>query len=373
MRTAMILLTGVCALALAPIAPSRAATLYHLTDLGTLGGPDSWADAINASGTVVGGSATLPAGSPAMAYAYAGGAMSGLGTLGGLSLAMDINNAGVVVGRSDLAGGGSISRAFRWDQTQGMVDLGTLGGAQAGATGIDSTGNIVGWSVTTGGQAHAAYRPATSGPWRDLGTLGGHYSVALGINDSGQIVGISTDTPTGPLKATYWSSPTSAPVNIGTLGGGVYAEALAISNNGVIVGYSYLAGNLIGRPFSFSAGVMTDLGHFGGSFGAAYGVNDAGVIVGSARDPLNAELAFVYAGGVMTDLNTVVQVPAGWRLRTANDVNNNGEIAAQMFNPATSTYHAVLLTPVPEPASLMLCIVGGLGVLWRVRGQRRRP
>jgi probable HAF family extracellular repeat protein len=338
---------------------------YTLQDLGTLGGSDSWSAAVNDSGEVAGGSTLTPGGGLAQAYVYKNGLMKGLGSLGGLSIALGMNNAGVVVGRSNLSDNVT-SLAFRWDSVGGMVNLGTLGGAQSGACGINTSGDIVGWAQNTAGYGHAFSRIGI-GLWYDLGTLGGDFSVALGINDNGQIAGYSTAIPGSgsPLRATYWSSSTSSPVDIGTLGG-QYAEACAINNSGVIVGYSYLLGNVMAHAFIYSGGVMTDLTRFGG-WSQALGLNDAGDVVGSSRDALNVEHAFLYSGGVVTDLNTVVQCPAGQYLRIANDINSSGQIAAQVYDMSTGAYRAVLLTPVPEPATLALLAVGGLMALRRRR------
>ena len=71
--------------------------------------------------------------------------------------------------------------------------------------------------------------------------------------------------------------------------------------------------------------VVVDLGTLGGSFGLAFGINDKGQVDGFANLPGdNAQHAFVYAKGVMTDLGTlggpnsaVLRRPhcgtAGWR------------------------------------------------------------
>ncbi|CAN5604270.1 hypothetical protein BH24ACT15_BH24ACT15_28520 [soil metagenome] len=53
--------------------------------------------------------------------------MVDLGTLGGgYSEAVDISETGIVVGMSTLASGDY--RAFMWSEATGMVNLGTLGG-----------------------------------------------------------------------------------------------------------------------------------------------------------------------------------------------------------------------------------------------------
>ena len=80
------------------------AVSYTITDLGTLGGTNSYATDINASGLVVGDS--LLADGSQHAFIYRDGAMHDLGTLGGTnSKATGINSSGYVVGWSDMADG----------------------------------------------------------------------------------------------------------------------------------------------------------------------------------------------------------------------------------------------------------------------------
>jgi probable HAF family extracellular repeat protein len=67
------------------------------TDIGTLGGTETFVARINARGEIVGRSKT--AAGTAHAFLYSGGEMKDLGTLGGEeSSAYDINDAGVIVG-----------------------------------------------------------------------------------------------------------------------------------------------------------------------------------------------------------------------------------------------------------------------------------
>ena len=71
-----------------------------------------------------------------------------------------------------------------------MTDLGTLsGGSTSGATGINASGQIVGYSDTSGQYLHAFLY--SSGTMTDLGTLsGGFEQYGIGINASGQVVGL---------------------------------------------------------------------------------------------------------------------------------------------------------------------------------------
>jgi probable HAF family extracellular repeat protein len=124
-----------------------------ITDLGTLpGGYYSQASAINDHGQVVGYAnfgKTEDVFQPQHAFLYSNGTMSDLGTLGGTqSYATGINNAGQIVGFSTLTSNlqGAV-HAFLY-QNGAMHDLGTLGGKSSWAYGINNWGQIVGWSDT---------------------------------------------------------------------------------------------------------------------------------------------------------------------------------------------------------------------------------
>jgi len=103
-----------------------------------------------------------------------------------------LNNANTAVGFAIRSDG--IQRAVAWiNPISPVSDLGSLGGNISRALAINEAGDIVGWSEITPGSAvrHAALWPATGGIV-DLATWPGHCSgssEAAGINNNGVIVG----------------------------------------------------------------------------------------------------------------------------------------------------------------------------------------
>jgi probable HAF family extracellular repeat protein len=153
-----------------------------LTTLGTFGtgsGGDG-GRAINAGGQVAGVSG-------AHAALWSRGGITDLGTLGGqFSFANGINARGTVVGCSGLSGVFWF-HGFVWDRS-GMRDLGTLGGQASCANDIDDAGRIVGEAETASGGTHAVIWD--HGVVTDLGVLaGGFGSGAVAINSKGTVVG----------------------------------------------------------------------------------------------------------------------------------------------------------------------------------------
>ena len=92
---------------------------------------------------------------------------------------------------------------------------------------------------------------------------------------------------------------------------------------------------------------MKDLGTLGGPKSRAHDINNAGQVVGSADLVDNGVVcshAFVYSGGKMRDLNSLVDPAAGWSLLVATAINDSGQIAGYGTTPDGNT-RAFLLTP----------------------------
>ncbi len=223
------------------------AFLYNagtMIDLGTLGGTNSDAAAINDNDQIVGGAdLTLAVGTNIQAvvshaFLYSGGTMTDLGTLGGSnSLATAINKHGQIVGWAQTAGNAA-HHAFLYSNGQ-MTDLGTLGGASSAACAINDTGQILGMADTTNfpyGDSHPFIY--SDGRMTDLTTLGATFGEVRGFNNNGQVVGWAK-TSAGAVHAFLYSGGIMTDLNtvIDTNSGWTIYVAQAVNDLGQITGW----------------------------------------------------------------------------------------------------------------------------------------
>src|SRR5579871_503992 len=119
-----------------------------------------------------------------------------LGTLGGSqSFADAINEEGQISGGAYLTGD-TVFHPVIWDANHVIHDLGLPSGWVGGeAYSINDLGQVTGYLQNSAGIDHALY--ADSNGMVDLGTAGWQNSVGQGINNSGQIAGY------------FWNSSTS--------------------------------------------------------------------------------------------------------------------------------------------------------------------
>jgi probable HAF family extracellular repeat protein len=163
-----------------------------------LGGINSAAYAINASGQVTGYAETTtdhPTPQHAFLSAPNGGALTDIGTLGGgSSVGWGVNDSGQVTGAASLGDGTSGSHAFLSGPNGGALkDLGTLGGTYSVGYAVNASGQVAGHSPTQPSNipGHAFLSAPNGGTLKDLGTFGGSFSSGMGINDQGDVVGES--------------------------------------------------------------------------------------------------------------------------------------------------------------------------------------
>jgi probable HAF family extracellular repeat protein len=211
-----------------------------------------------------------------------------LGTLGGRdSWAWAINNAGEVSGWSHVAGStpgtSGDEHAFIF-QNGAFEDIGakTTGG-NSNASSINATGQLAGWvrARTINGDNGAFLYSAGSFAFVQA------TSTAFDINNAGQVVGVMGGNDDGSGQAFIFSG--GVVQDLGKVSPGhTYANASAINNAGHVVGVSspsffFSSGE---RAFIFRDGVMQDLNNLipansGWVLARAVDINDAGQIVGN--------------------------------------------------------------------------------------------
>jgi probable HAF family extracellular repeat protein len=150
----------------------------------------------------------------------AGWSVQDLGTLPGdtASLAHDVNDRGEIVGSSGSVTG--VTSGFLWTAATGMFRLSSLGG-DTSALAIGNNGDVAGGSTDTFGNQHAVrWRAATNWTIEDLGTLGGCCSAGLGINSFGDVVGFSNVSRRGSgVQHAFLASSTGLMTDLGALRG----------------------------------------------------------------------------------------------------------------------------------------------------------
>jgi len=186
------------------------------------------------------------------------------------------------------------------------------------------------------------------------------------------VVGQAT-TASGKWHAFLYDGTTMN--DLGTFGGSSSA-AWGINDNGQVVGDAY-ASSGHAHAFLYSSGTMTDLGTLGGLSSRAMGINFDGQVVGGTDVSSGAEHAFLYTDGVMTDLNSLIDSASDWTLVQANAINDSGQIVGFGINPSgqTDAFLLTLVTPqiagtIPEPSTLVLFGIGAVSLL--AYGWRRR-
>jgi len=371
----------------------KAKTQYQVSNLPDFGGTSSGGNSINDQSWVAGYSRQLDRNRHATLWRSS--LLTDLGTLGGpnSSVTWNVKNTqGIIVGISQTADPeplgeswssaffystpnnvGYINLGFAWEQTlnqmRGLPNF--PGGNNGFATGANNLRQAVGWAEndvhdpTCVSPQVLQFRPAmwSLGPpdqIQELPLISGDTSgAATAINDNGQIVGISgicdqavgrhtakhavlwengavTDIyPDAP--APWWNTPT------------------AINQRGDIVGFAgdpaFVEGDIL-HAFKWTKedGIhqLKPLKHRTPEHvdSEAYGINEAGQVVGVSCDADQVDCRAVIwdRSSNATDLNDFKGGYSGV-LAIAKDINNNGEIAGRAIDAG------VLKAYLAEPVS----------------------
>jgi len=361
-----VFLTACCAIGIA----TAHSQLYTVTDLGVL--PDestSIPAAVNQQGQVTGTSGESAFRSDS------GAVMEDIGTPGlTRSRGFAISGSGQVVGDSTF-GESEVTHAALFENGS-VRDLAAFENPElfSRANGLNAYGQVVGvFQSRSNGEYGRAFitnpfQSAKGQALTDLGTLGGPYAQALAINDAGFVTGNAdvyrsfTLRKRAKIHAFVWDVRTNMR-DLGTLGGD-YSYGTGINADNHVAGYSTL-NNVDNRIHAFlHDGVkMRDLGSLDASSEAsdrsfALGVNSTDQVVGFSYVQLldhiimidphapPQQVAFIYAQGVMRDLNTLIGSAAGlYRLYSATGINDQGQITVIALEQSSGSFHAALLTP----------------------------
>ncbi len=314
----------------------------------------SSAAAINASGQVVGFSRPTGAFAISGAFLWEDGVMTALAPLPGDtgSTAADVNDAGQVMGTSIADTLVTGNTAVVWGNRGGVWVANPVFTPQVrhGAA-INNSGRMAGWNASDfcPDPDHRGWRlPGGFLPSLEADAE----SEAFGMNEKGEVVGHS-QTAAGsciwPYQAVLWPASGSI-MNLGTLGGD-YSIAHALNDSTQTVGASEINDTCCERhaflwlpePALGMPSGLNDLGTLGGDRSLAYGINDAGYVVGEAERDDGENHAFLWVSGDMLDLNDLIPPNSGWLLLRANDINNQGQIVGRGM--IDGQFRAFLLTP----------------------------
>jgi len=353
----------VCAMSLLAVLPTEAqqspAPRYAVIDLGTLpGGNFSQPFVIN-DGGVVSGSSSLP-NNTQQAVLWNRGHITQLGTLGGPdSIAFGVNVFGLAAGEAetsasdpngeDFCGFGThlICLPVQWENGEANP-LPTLGGNNGVVNRNNNLGVAAGWAETSTADPACPppqklqFKPVAwaRGAAMELATENGDPDgIALSLNDYGQVVGgsgiCSTFNPNllfslQSVHALLWQN--GRLVDLGNLGGktgqAIGNLAFGINNRGQVVGVSDLPGDTTSHAFLWTANTgMRDLGTLPGDVASlAISINDPGMVVGLSIDADGNTRAAIWHGGIPIDLNTLVEPSSPLYLLTSCGINDRGEI-----------------------------------------------
>jgi probable HAF family extracellular repeat protein len=230
----------------------------------------------------------------------------------------------------DLAGSMVVSQnpwavhAIRYTAAHGVEDLGGFGG-NSYSVGINRWGQIAG--VVQVGSGSNAFVATPGRGVTFLGALSGWgESSAGGINDAGQVAGESRTT--GGAWHAFRYTPGLGLQDLGTTAD-AYMYASAINATGQVVGRTERAGRT--HAFRYTDGIgIEDLHSLPASISDATGINNAGAVVGYAYTSGTPSRAFLYTDAEgMIDLNTRIDPSLGWVLNAAYGINNAGEIVGK--------------------------------------------
>lgn len=217
-----------------------------------------------------------------------------------------------------------------------VIDLGTLGGAEATPSAFNNLGEVVGSSTTADGKTHAfLWR---NGVLTDISPAGQELSAARAINDAGWIAGAGQGDGRMPMwKDGVFTGIISVPAT-------EYGSwPVRILNSGDVLlnveKHEYPSAVFVRNGTAINlGGLYSIVGH-----AWAADINTRGQIVGSSAYQSSGAAgydfrAFVWENGLMTELRNIGTAPCSnfperqCGYSEARDINESGRIVGSAFN-----------------------------------------
>lgn len=311
-------------------------------------------------------------------YIYKNGTYVDTGKIGSYSEVFGINDSDQVVGYlQDGNSDGPSSQGFIWQNgsVQRLDPIGTFSYTFQGQTftsngtsarAINNAGQVTGnTSVAGTTQSHVYLYDGTmhdvAGPPPNSTSIR-----PMSINDQGVIVG-------------HFSNPSQRAfvLNGGTFtnltgpSGITVTDAQVINNQGQILLEARPTGTTNYFYYLYDNGQFDPL-----DWTKAEDMNNYGAIVGYdylGPNQTNSH-GMMYLDGVVTDLNSLLPPGMNMTVREGISINDRGQILALGQVPGEDYARYIILSPIPEPSTLMLALLGIVPVVWhRHRRQKSLP
>jgi len=317
---------------------------------------DALGIAINNAGDMVGWQTV--AGSPrAFLYSAAGLTLLPNPSDRPLSIARDINDAGVIVGNAYQAPIDEPGHAMRW--TLGaygwlVKDLGVLTGQiVSAATGLNEPGAIVGHTNPRSFLSEQAFMYTDADGFTDL--LPEDTFVPQDINETNVVVG------NGYSTAKRLDTATGAVTDLSAASLYTQSYAYALNDAGQVAGTVvslFGLGQVVGR-YTNGTG-WQELGGIGGGScsgcvnNVGWGINNAGTVVGTGwprtgvSAPYERGVIYLDAVGSLLYVDDLLESGSQWSISAAFDINDSGQIAGRARNLVTGQWAGVRLSPVTQ-------------------------
>ena len=266
---------------------------------------------------------------------------------------LGINDSGTIAGFDNS----TTNQGFTLTLPSSFTTVNYPGAASSMVTGINAAGDVSGIYVDAAGVNHGFTRIGGTFTTVDnpASTV---FNQALGINNSHETVGYYTLMPSGaPGDVSYsqsggvFTTITGLPTNFNNQAVGINSATTPW-----IVGfYQPDAGLTTSFGYLDKGGMITEIDPFSSTFTQALGVNDLGEIVGFYFGADGLQHGYIDNGGVFTSFD-----PAGSVSTTINGINDKGDFVG-FYTTASDTVVGFVGTPVPEPATWAMMLLGFAG------------